>query len=109
MKNFTEKSEISFHLIKIWRYVKQKQKWVSHQQISEEANVNERTVRAHIRYLVSAGLVDKMEMFPQHRYRYSEMGEKRNKTFCDRLESASAIFSEVESEQKESAKNENVQ
>lgn len=94
MGKFTEKSEISLHLIKVWETLKNKDGWLTNRQIAEAVKFSERTVRAHTLYLVNAGLIDQAEVFPQHRYRYSKMGDKRNVSFVKRMEEASKIFSE---------------
>ena len=41
---------------------------------------------------VRAGLVDQAEVFPGHRYRFSGMAEKRNRTLLERLARAEEVL-----------------
>lgn len=93
MKRFKEKSEVSLHLIKVWKYLKENsEKWSTNHQIAEFVKFSERTVRMHTLYLVRSGLVDQMEVFPGHRYKMANNPDKRNVNFYDRLEKVSEIF-----------------
>jgi len=92
MKNFTEKSEVSLHLVKVWNTLKNKDGWITNKEIANEVKFSERTVRAHTLYLVNSGLIDQAEVFPAHRYRYSKMGIKRNPAFVKRIELAVEVL-----------------
>lgn len=95
MKKFKEKSEVSLHLVKVWNYLKSKGgKWTTNADITEAVKFSPRTVRMHTLYLVRAGLVDQVEVFPGHRYKSADSPDKRNKTFYDRLEQASEVLGE---------------
>lgn len=92
MKN-QERSEISFHEILVFRLLKSEpEKWFTHKQISETSKMNERTVRSHTLRFVRLGLVDQAEVFPAHRYRWSEKAQRRNGSYLLRLNQADAIF-----------------
>jgi predicted transcriptional regulator len=96
MKNFKEKSEISIHLAKVFMVIKSASpKWVTNKEIAEKTDVALRTVGAHTQHLVAAGIINQAEVFPQHRYQYSNMGDKRNKGFSDRLDTAIEIFKDA--------------
>lgn len=93
MNNFKEKSEISLHLVRIWEFFKSnKARWASNQEIQSTVKFSPRTVRMHTLYLVRSGLIDQQEVFPGHRYRLSDVADKRNKNFFERLEKAIEIF-----------------
>lgn len=92
MKN-QERSEISFHEIQVFRLLKSApEKWFTHKQISETSKMNERTVRSHTLRFVRLGLVDQAEVFPAHRYRWSEKAQRRNGSYLLRLNQADSIF-----------------
>lgn len=88
-----ERSEISEHEVKIYMLLKaQPEKWFTHKEIATGTGVAERTVRMHTVRFVKLGLLDLAELFPAHRYRFSEKGHRRNKSYTLRLESAAEIF-----------------
>ena len=54
--------------------------------------VAHRTVRAHLRKLVSLGVLDVAEVYPGHRYRLAEKASKRNAGNVQRLQSVASVF-----------------
>lgn len=95
MKQFKERSEVSIHLIKVFKFIKDKDgKWTTNKEISECVGFSKRTVSAHTLHLVNAGIINQAEVFPEHKFQYSEVSNKRNKAFSDRLEKAMQIFTE---------------
>lgn len=87
-----EKNEISTHQIKVWRAVLKNGGWMTARDIAEETGVAKRTASLHCFNLVKLGIFDLAEVFPAHRYRASDMGDKRNKAYLLRLEKASEVF-----------------
>lgn len=87
-----ETNEISLHLLKIFQHVKKSSKWVTSKEVAEATGVAQRTSRAHLLKLVHLGILDQAEVFPAHRYQFSEMADKRNKAFMQRLEKAAEVF-----------------
>lgn len=95
MRQFKERSEVSLHLVKVFKTIKDLNgKWIGNQQIAEQTGVAKRTVSAHTLHLVEAGVINQAEVFPAHQFQISEVGNKRNKTFFERLEKAMEIFSQ---------------
>jgi DNA-binding IclR family transcriptional regulator len=87
-----ETSEISLHLLKVFDAVKHHGGWITNAEIAKAAGVAPRTARAHSAKLVSSGLFDLAEVFPAHRYRLSDLAEKRNKAMLNRIDAARAVF-----------------
>ena len=90
-----ESNEISHHQVRLYDYLRANPQWHTGKSISEGAGLNNRTVRAHVLKFVKLGLVDQLELYPGHRYRWSEIAEKRNKAMFQRLEQASQVFREM--------------
>jgi predicted ArsR family transcriptional regulator len=89
-----ERNEVSLHEVKIYCLLRsQPGRWLTNQEIGAAlTGVAPRTVRAHTKRLVTLGLVNQAEVFPAHRYQWSEMGAKRNLGYSQRLEQAAAVF-----------------
>lgn len=87
-----EKSEISIHEIKVCDALKKSGNWMTNKEIAKQAEISDRTVRAHTLKLVKLGLLDQAEVFPAHRYRWSEKAEKRNAGYWVRLKMAANVF-----------------
>lgn len=95
MKHFRERSEVSLHLVKVYKAVKDLDgKWITNKELAAKTGVALRTVSAHTLQLVHAGIVNQAEVFPAHRFQISEVKDKRNKTFFERLEKTLEIFAE---------------
>ncbi len=89
-----ERNEISLHEVKIYNALRaNKERWLTNSEVAGIVkDVALRTVRAHTLKLVKLGLIDQAEVFPAHRYRWSEKGEKRNMAYALRLEAACGVF-----------------
>jgi hypothetical protein len=87
-----ERAEISEHMVRIWRWLSDRESWETSASIAIGAGVSGRTARAHAHRLVGLGLLDQAEVFPGHRYRVSKLAEKRNKAFVLRLQEAASVF-----------------
>lgn len=92
----TETNEISFHMAKVYVFLKNNSGWHTSRKIAAAANIADRTARAHVLRMVQLGIVDQAEVFPAHHYRMSTLASKRNKTFVQRIEEAMQIFGFVE-------------
>ena len=68
---------------------------MTNKEIAEKAHVAVRTARAHTFKLVKLGLVDMAEVFPAHRFRWSQKSEKRNAAYSLRLQNATEVFAGV--------------
>lgn len=86
--------EVSIHELKIYLALKgDSSRWLTNAQIAEKiGGIAERTVRAHTSRLVSAGLVERAEVFPGHRFRLSQKADKRGDGYLQRLEKAREVF-----------------
>lgn len=87
-----ERSEISLHQIKVYRFVRDSAGWVDNSAIAKATGVSGRTARLHTKTLVSLGIFDQAELFPGHRFRMSSFAEKRNKAYLRRLSEAEKVF-----------------
>lgn len=89
-----ETNEISIHEAVIYSSLRGSAKWMTNREIAKATArpVAERTVRHHTRRLVALGLLDLAEVFPAHRYRVSEMADKRNAAYVNRLKAACEVF-----------------
>jgi len=91
-----ERNEISLHEIKIAQALRLNSgKWLTHKQIQQIAGaVSDRTVRAKTIKFVELGLIDVAEVFPAHRYQWSEHAKRRNTAYLNRLDKALEVFGE---------------
>lgn len=88
-----EKGEISIHEVKIYRaFTSASQSWLTNKDIATSTKVGERTVRMHTLRHVQLGILDLAEVFPAHRFRLSQMADKRNRAYLQRLENACEVF-----------------
>ena len=94
-----EKGEISAHEVRIYRLMSEAPaRWFTAQEVSDEAKVARRTAGLHTLRFSKLGLVDQAEVFPAHRYRWSEFAGKRNKSYLQRLDAAADIIDPRRSE-----------
>ena len=89
-----EKGEISIHEAKVYQALRARaDAWVSNGDLAAAVpGVSARTVRYHTKRFVELGLLDVAEVFPSHRYRWSEFAEKRNAGYLKRLSHAAEVF-----------------
>lgn len=87
-----EKNEISLHEIKVYRSLKEAGKWMTNKDIHAATKIPLRTVCFKTKKFVDLNICDLAEVFPGHRYRLSEMAEKRNSSYIKRLETAAEVF-----------------
>jgi predicted ArsR family transcriptional regulator len=87
-----ERNEVSVHEARVYLALLAGDRWLTANDVAEQASVAPRTARAHCLKLVRLGLVDQVETFPAHRYRWSEKGSKRNRGYLQRLEQAVSVF-----------------
>lgn len=95
MKKFNEKSEISLHLVKVFKAIKDADgKWVTNKEVSAMIKMPLRTVASHTLHLSDAGMINQAEVFPAHKFQFSGKADKRNKAFYERVIRAMEIFIE---------------
>ncbi len=88
-----ERNEVSIHEVKVAAALRTAvDKWLTNKEIAEHTGIPYRTVAAHTLKLVKLGLVDQAEVFPAHRFRWSDKAGKRNVSYNLRLETAAEIF-----------------
>lgn len=87
-----ESAEISLHQLKIFDFVAGATKWVTMKEIVDGTGSKRETVGLHCRRFVKLGLFDQAEVWPGHRFRLSELAEKRNKSMIERLATARSVF-----------------
>ena len=86
-----ETSEVSLHQVKVFQCL-ESGGWVTAKEVAGKAGVADRTARAHLLKLVHLGVADQAEVFPAHRYRLSEMADRRNKAYVQRIHAAMEVF-----------------
>ena len=89
-----EQNEISIHEVRVVQAMQANaEKWLSNKDIAELVQgVSPRTVRAKTAKLVTIGLLDVAEVFPSHRYRWSDKAKQRNAAYLNRLAKAAEVF-----------------
>ncbi len=88
-----ERNEISLHEVNIYKtFLGAPKKWFTNQEVAALAGVAGRTARMHTKRLASIGVLDQAELFPGHRYRFSEKAAKRDAGYLNRLNRAIEIF-----------------
>lgn len=88
-----EKGEISIHEARLYRvFTKDESAWLTNRDVAKASQISERTARLHTLRLVKLGILDLAEVFPAHRFRISQMAEKRNRAYLQRLNNACSVF-----------------
>lgn len=88
-----ETNEISIQEAKTFRALKACTSWITSKQLTEAiGEAAPRSVRLYLSKFVKLGLADLAEVWPGHRYRYSEKAGKRNAAYLQRLEKALEVF-----------------
>lgn len=82
--------EISIYEIRIATALRKAESWMSNRDIGTSTKIPERTVRAHTKKLHHLGLLDRREVFPGHRFKWSDKAE--NHAYLQRLSSAAEVF-----------------
>lgn len=90
-----ERNEISRHQIQVYQCVAQSKRWMTNNDIAQATDMNPRTVRFHTKALVSLGIFDQAEVFPNHAYRFSDKAKQRNSSYMLRLEKAQEVFASL--------------
>jgi hypothetical protein len=87
-----EPTQISMHQIRVFRFVRDYGRWVSSTDIAEGAEVSPRAARHLARTLVGLGIFDQIEVYPGHRYRFSDQADTLNEAYMIRLRNAEEAF-----------------
>ena len=88
-----ETNEISEHEVRAFA-VFRTSGWMTNKQLAEQARIGQRTARAYTKKWTELGIADIAEVFPGHRYRLSELADKRNAAYMKRLDAAASVFAE---------------
>jgi hypothetical protein len=83
------------HQIRVFRFVRDCGKWVSSTDIAKGAEVSPRAARHLARTLTELGIFDQIEVYPGHRYRFSDQAETLNGAYMIRLRNAEEAFETV--------------
>lgn len=93
MNNPIERNEVSIHEVRVFLALHSRpDEWLTNKEIADAAKVAGRTARMHTLRFVRLGLLEQAEVFPAHRYRWSEKAEKRNVAYSQRLYRAAEVF-----------------
>jgi hypothetical protein len=87
-----ETNEVSLHQVKVFQFVQKSTGWVTNDDIVKGTGVKYRTVALHTKNLVSLGVFDHAEVFPNHRFKMSSKAEMRNKAYSLRMQQAIEVF-----------------
>lgn len=87
-----EHNEISLHEIKVFMALESRKQWVTNLELATELKMSPRTVRYKTKKFVDLGLIDMAEVFPAHKYKYSDKADKRNIAYVKRIKQAAEVF-----------------
>ncbi len=88
-----ERNEVSIHEAKLFVALEKRGgKWATSKELAGEAQIAERTSRAHLLKMVRMNVLDLAEVFPAHRYRLADKAAKRNAAYVLRLRNAAEVF-----------------
>jgi Fic family protein len=90
----TGDKEVSIHEARLFAVLmKCGGEWLTSQEIAKKSKVAERTSRNHLKKLAELGLVERVKVFPGHRYRISKVESKQgNAAHLAKLEMAIKVF-----------------
>ena len=86
-----ENKGISLHRLKVFLVAKQAQDWFTNDEATKGAGISARTVRMHTKSLVDMGILERVGVFPGHRFRL----RVTNKAYAEELERAIEVFGEA--------------
>jgi hypothetical protein len=87
-----ETTEVSLHQLRIFEFVRDAGRWVSLKDIVAGTAAARKTADVHCRRFVNLGIFDLAEVWPGHRYRLSELAEKRKAAIIERMRKAREAF-----------------
>jgi len=94
-----QSTEISPHELLVYLVLKSnKGEWLTNTEIGNLAEgmstirFSPRTVRAHTARMVEAGLVDRVPVFPAHKFRLAAKTAKQDSAYLKKLELAHTVF-----------------
>lgn len=88
-----EKGEISAHEVRLYRvFTNSPLAWFTNKEVAASSRIAERTARMHTLRLVKLGILDLAEVFPAHKFRLSQMADKRNRGYLQRINNACEVF-----------------
>lgn len=84
-----ETKKISSHQMRVFLVIKNAGgTWMNTKEIASKADVGIRATNNHVKTLLSLGVIDMVEAFPSRLFRLSELPDRRNKAYMNRLEKA---------------------
>lgn len=86
------KTEVSIHLARVWRLLGTSEEWLSNREIASRTGIAQRTARAHTRYLLDIGLIERQEVFPRHLYKRCTEAERQHVRAWKHLESCTEVL-----------------
>lgn len=89
-----ERKHVSMLLLATWCLLRDTEEWLYPSEIAQRTRVKVATVRLHIRYLKSLGLIDMVESHPTHQYRISPTAEQRNPAAYTRIQFVAEVMQE---------------
>jgi RIO-like serine/threonine protein kinase len=69
-------SRVSEHLLRVFRFLRESQDWVTSEQVAEGARVSSTTAKTHLLSLTGYKVVKRQERFPAYYYRLTDGYEK---------------------------------
>lgn len=90
-----ERAEISRHEVAVYNCFRDRPaQWMTNDEAHEiTVGVAKRTIRLHTKRLLDLGILDRMELFPAHKFKLSDKASKRNAAYLARLQAAAVVFS----------------
>ena len=88
-----ERNEVSVQEVKAFLALSRAPAWLTNAELAHMVDgVAARTIRAYTLKFVKLGIADQAELFPAHKYRFSQMASKRNRAYVQRLMRAAEIY-----------------
>lgn len=85
-----ERAEVSEYEVRIYQLFSGTSGWLTNKEVSQRLSMNGNTVKLHTRRFTSLGLLEKVAVFPEYKYRLSVEAEK--KPYFKKLKQASEVF-----------------
>ncbi len=89
--------------VEAWKFLKESNKWVTTQQVADEAQVERRTAEAYLKEFINYGFCSREKVSPGYLYKFIDRGDGARE-FLEKLEKASAIFNSLEAAEGERKK-----
>lgn len=80
-----EHAEVSPHLLAVFCLLRDQDEWLTNHEIAQRTGIARRTARAHTRYLLQVGMIERQEAFPRHLHHFAPEAARRNAGVYQRL------------------------